>query len=233
MASQLLTLLTQGELAHSGILQHFTDLIRGSLENKSELKGLSNIELFSYFLRQNAFTFEHFLPDKQLAHAVDREKLYRQYVSAVAELEKGVKKIEDNRAYLRPDLMQEYAALRTAGVTVGESNCFHLNKVVKRLAIENQTKSIRFWGKILGYKDYWVVQGASAKPYLDQLPEGAEKYGSGVNTYSYWVATDPLGNWTELPLVTPQQVAASRNFKYIFTGDLNRKILLSSSFQGQ
>ncbi len=51
MASQLLALLKEGELANSGLLQHFTDLVRASVENKSELKGLSNIEVFSYFLR--------------------------------------------------------------------------------------------------------------------------------------------------------------------------------------
>lgn len=129
--------------------------------------------------------------------------------------------------------MQEFAALRTAGVSVGESNCFHLGKAVKRLAIEHQAKSIRFWGKILGYQDYWVVQGSSAKPYLNEVPEGGEKYGSGVNSYSYWVAADPLGKWTELPLVSPQQVAASRTFKYIFTGQLDRKITHSAGFEGQ
>lgn len=107
-----------------------------------------------------------------------------------------MKKVEDGRAYLRPDIVQEYAALRTAGVSVGESNCFHLGKAIKRLAIEQQVKSIRFWGKILGYRDYWVVQGSSTKPYLDEVPEGGEKYGIGVNSYSYWVSSDPLGRWT-------------------------------------
>lgn len=129
--------------------------------------------------------------------------------------------------------MAEFAALKTAGVSVGESNIVHLAKAIKRLAIEQQAKSIRFWGKILGYRDYWVVQGSSAKPYLDEVPEGGEKYGVGVNSYSYWVATDPLGQWTELPLVTPQQVAASRSFKYIFTGQLDRKVTVSASFEGQ
>lgn len=78
--------------------------------------------------------------------------------------------MDDGRAYQRPDLMAEFTALKTAGVSVGESNTFHLAKAIKRLAIEQQAKSIRFWGKILGYRDYWVVQGSSAKPYLDEVP---------------------------------------------------------------
>lgn len=60
--------------------------MRASVENKSELKGLSNIEVFSYFLRQNRFAFEELLADKQLAALVDREKLYRKYVTAASDL---------------------------------------------------------------------------------------------------------------------------------------------------
>jgi len=144
--------------------------VRASVENKSELSGLSNIEVFSYFLRQNRFAFEELLADKQLAALVDREKLYRRYVTAASELDRGVKKVDDGRAYLRPDITQECAALRRAGVSVGETNSFHLGKAIKRLAVEQQVKSIRFWGKILGYKDYWVIQGSSAKPYLEEVP---------------------------------------------------------------
>jgi hypothetical protein len=129
--------------------------------------------------------------------------------------------------------MQEFSALKTAGISIGESNSFHLNKVLKTLAIEHQTKNIRFWGKILGYRDYFVIQGSSSKIYLHELSENSEKYGVGANSYSYWVATDILGNWTELPLVTPQQVAGSRSFKYIFAGDLERAIANSVAFQGQ
>ena len=94
-----------------------------------------------------------------------------------------------------------------------------MKNILKSLAIENKTKNIRFWGKILGYKDYWVIQGSTDKTYLEDLPLGGEKYGTGVNTYSYWASTDLLGSWFELPLVSADLVASSRNFKYIFTGN--------------
>lgn len=60
--------------------------------------------------------------------------------------------------------------MKLAGVGIGETNAYHLNKVIKTLAAEHQAKSIRFWGKILGYKDYWVIQGSSNKAYLSELP---------------------------------------------------------------
>ena len=65
------------------------------------------------------------------------------------------------------------------------------------------------------------------------MPENGEKYGQGVNTYSYWVSTDILGSWTELPLVTPQQVSGSKTFKYIFTGKLDAAVSKSISYVGQ
>jgi radial spoke head protein 4A len=39
--------------------------------------------------------------------------------------------------------------------------------------------------------------------------------------------------WTELPLVTPQQLRSSRLIKYVFSGDLNKKVVSSPPFDGQ
>lgn len=124
-----------------------------------------------------------------------------------------------------PDIMQEYHALRLAGISIGETNCINIGNVIQALAIENEVKEIRFWGKILGQKDYYVIQGVSSKKYLnDELGEDGEDYGVGVNTFSYWVSTSILGNWVELPLVCPSQVRDSRRFKYVFTGNLENDL---------
>ena len=233
MASQLLTLLQDGESADPAILTHFADLIRAEVESKSELRGLSNVELFSHFLRSNKFQFKEAPSNQQLMERISSDKTYKPYVTAALKNEARLQKLEDKRAYLRPDLMQEHAALKMAGISIGETNAYHLNKIIKAIAIEYQTKSIRFWGKILGTRDYFVIQGSGSKTYLEQLGDNSEKYGVGINSYSYWVATDILGEWTELPLVTPQQVIGSRSFKYLFSGNLERPVKNSSLFEGQ
>ena len=64
MSSQLLNELKQGSLKDSGILEHLAELIRGSVENKTSLKGLNNIEIFSHYLRTNQFAFRQLLDDK-------------------------------------------------------------------------------------------------------------------------------------------------------------------------
>ena len=129
--------------------------------------------------------------------------------------------------------MQECQMLKLAGISIGETNAYHLQSVIKELSIEHQTKDIRFWGKVLGYKDYWVIQGSSSQAYISDLPDNGEKYGTGVNTYSYWVSTDILGKWIELPLVTPEHVAGSRCLKYIFTGRLEDAVTKNHQFLGQ
>ena len=70
-----------------------------------------------------------------------------------------------------------------------------LQKVLKVLAIENKAKQLRFWGKILGLRDYWVIQGTTNRKNTDEFPKNAEAAGTGINTYSYWVAHDLLGKW--------------------------------------
>jgi len=85
-----------------------------------------------------------------------------------------------------------------------------LQKVLKVLAIENKAKQLRFWGKILGLRDYWVIQGTTTRKNTDEYAKNVEPAGSGINTYSYWVAHDLLGKWIELPVITPEQLKASR-----------------------
>jgi hypothetical protein len=86
MSGELLSILKEGELSKSGLLEHLSTLIRESVENKSDLKGLNNIEIFSYYLRKNKFSFQQFLEENMLAEQVNRPKEYHSYVKAVAEL---------------------------------------------------------------------------------------------------------------------------------------------------
>ncbi len=58
MSGELISSLQHGELANSHILSHLTKLIRESVENKSKLQGLNNIEVFSNYLRKHKFVFQ-------------------------------------------------------------------------------------------------------------------------------------------------------------------------------
>ena len=72
MSGKLITILKDKELANSGVFEHLAELIRGSVENKSDIQGLDNIEVFSYYLRKNKFAFEQFLKEDELAKAASQ-----------------------------------------------------------------------------------------------------------------------------------------------------------------
>ena len=64
------------------------------------------------------------------------------------------------------------------------------------------------------------------------MPPDVEARGTGVNKMNYWVTTDLSDEWTELPLVLPQQIITARKIKYVFTGDLKKNILTNPKFNG-
>ena len=100
-------------------------------------------------------------------------------------------------------------------------------------SVENHCKQLRFWGKILGLKDYWVLQGISTKKNADELTKNSEGQGVGINYYSYWVANDLLGTWVELPLITPEQLKGAKEIKYLFTGDLDKVVEHYPTYPGR
>lgn len=62
-------------------------------------------------------------------------KEYPAYVTAVEELTNKIDRIDKSRIYQRPDIVQDMQALKTAGISIGESNTYHLAKAIKVLAV--------------------------------------------------------------------------------------------------
>mmetsp|Transcript_29838 Transcript_29838/g.27325 ORF Transcript_29838/g.27325 Transcript_29838/m.27325 type:complete len:310 (-) Transcript_29838:289-1218(-) len=133
--------------------------------------------------------------------------------------------------------MEEFQRFEWAGVHFGEEETYLLQRSLTKLSHDTKAKSIKFWGKIFGSKkDYYIAE-------LDQegnAPDGAEPdpedpkleaRGTGVNQYNYFVTNDILGEWTPLPVITPDQLTQSRKIKYIFTGNLDATIVTNPPFQ--
>ena len=73
------------------------------------------------------------------------------------------------------------------------------------------------------------------KNYANQNgPVQSELRGNeGMNKYTFWVSNSILEDWYELPDINPDQINASRLFKYHFTGDLNAKVKGFNNFPGK
>ncbi|EGR29011.1 radial spoke head protein, putative [Ichthyophthirius multifiliis] len=100
---------------------------------------------------------------------------------------------------------------------------------------DKNIKNLRFWGKILGQKkDYYITEGQADFEDQGEIPPEVEPLGGeepSVNQYNYWVTTDLNDKWVELPYVTSNQIQLSRKFKYLFTGDLNKQVIVNPHFE--
>jgi radial spoke head protein 4/6 len=94
--------------------------------------------------------------------------------------------------------------------------------------------SVRFCGKIFGTKcDYWIASGRLDKAEEKVNDVNFEKRGQGVNKFVYWVSTNLLSDWIQLPDVRPEHIIAARKIRHVFTGDLNATFDSNPAFPGK
>ncbi|KAH8403480.1 hypothetical protein KR222_006876 [Zaprionus bogoriensis] len=95
---------------------------------------------------------------------------------------------------------------------------------------------------IYGWENYAHDDLAKMSPKAAEIPlaEEIEFYdippeyiGRGCNRYSYFVVNCLYDDWIELPIVTPRQIAVSRQIKKFFTGDLEAEIVSYPCFPGK
>jgi hypothetical protein len=66
---------------------------------------MSNLEVFSYYLRKNQFNFNEFMRDQDLIRKMNLPKEESQYVKSVHKLENKVKQLNAKKLFQRPNLM--------------------------------------------------------------------------------------------------------------------------------
>jgi len=141
------------------------------------------------------------------------------------------------------DLLADSRIFQWAGIGFGEQESYRLQKSIKKLAEKTQASDIKFFGKILGSKqDYYIVEatveggddeeeGAEGQEEEEKGPEFEVK-GTGVNKFTYFVASSSLSDWKKLPDLSPTDLAAARQIKVSFTGELDRNIYTNPFFFG-
>ena len=90
------------------------------------------------------------------------------------------------------------------------------------------------------YGDYLIAEGITKHSNSGEASLGMQKLGEGANYNTYWVSKSSCrflinvvnDYWTELPLVTPEQIKISKFIKYVFTGELEAPIISSPAFPG-
>jgi radial spoke head protein 4A len=111
-----------------------------------------------------------------------------------------------------------------------------LTNSLRNLSYNKNLTSAVFWGKIYGTKnDYYIaeVTGGEYPEAVNPEPDQEKRGEDGVNKNVYFVATSLTGEWVELPDVRPSLLIASRKIRYIFSGELNKKICTNPHFAGK
>ncbi|MCQ2818742.1 MAG: hypothetical protein MJ252_15860 [archaeon] len=133
------------------------------------------------------------------------------------------------------DVLQQAKLLEWGGVSFGDEEWFKIRMAMKKILVNNDCEYLRFFGKIYGIKsDYYIIQGILKNyPIKATNPYVESKGNEGINRYTFWVSNSILEAWYELPDITHEQLVTSRQFKYIFTGDLNSKVSSFRPFPGR
>ena len=136
------------------------------------------------------------------------------------------------------NLKIEEITSRQCGITIGEEETYYLEKSIEYFIKSSGATKVDFWGKIYtSSSDYFVLK-VKVEPKDEEeekeITEDHEIEGTGINTNIFYVSKNLLDNksWCKLPLITSNQMRQARKMKYIFSGDLEKKIVSSPTFDG-
>jgi len=133
------------------------------------------------------------------------------------------------------DFLADSQMLKQAGVGFSPDECYQISMTLKGLAntVPN-CLGLRFFGKILGISaDYWVYEGELAGTGVSAEGQDVEARGTGLNKYTYWVSTSPLGELTQLPDCTPEDIKSARLISKLMKGDLNADVKACPWYAGK
>jgi len=109
------------------------------------------------------------------------------------------------KAGILPDFPQVIKSLEWAGISFGCEENYRLEMSLRNLLVKTKATNLRFWGKILTRSsDLFIAEGFKAEDFAEEIGETSEKRGTGVNRLTFWVTSDLLTDWVELPLVSPE-----------------------------
>lgn len=136
-----------------------------------------------------------------------------------------------------PNLLEDANRFAAAGVGLPAEEIYRVYMSLHKLQKAKELATIRFFGKVLGTKaDYFIAEASfpavEEEPELPVLAVPIEEKGVGCNQFCYFATNDPAGEWTELPIVTPDQLVASASIRKYFTGDLNAPVRAYPPFPG-
>lgn len=127
-----------------------------------------------------------------------------------------------------------FQTLEWVGLSIGSKESYMLTTSLRNFVAKKGLKGLKFWGKIYGSKkDYFIAECPDAEAAGGESPDpDMEPRGSGVNKNVYYVTSDLTQDWIELGDARPVHIKAAREIRYLFTGELDTKIVTNPHFPG-
>jgi hypothetical protein len=135
-----------------------------------------------------------------------------------------------------PDYIDVFNKLSFSGVGLSTKELLLINNSLKNLALTLPNGNVTFFGKIFcSEKDYYVAEATEVDPPADAKYEAdmEKRKEDGINRNTFYVTNNLYDKWVDLPDVSPRQLKQSQIIRYIFTGNLNRKIYTNPTFDGE
>ena len=134
-----------------------------------------------------------------------------------------------------PDYVDIFNKLSYGGLSFSVKESILITNSLRNLA-STLPGNVTFFGKIFGSeKDYYIAEATEIDPPADFNYDAdmEKRKEDGINRNVFYVTNNLTEKWVELPDVKPSQIKLSRKIKYIFTGNLNRKIYTNPTFNGE
>lgn len=242
------------------LASHLTELLSELLQHE-QLDALAALEAVSLSLKGKHFTPHS--AAAELCPTLEPEVGESAWHAAANALLKVDPAAEPEEAgdLVSPNLVEVMDLFSIAGLGLSKEETYRLHVSLYKLQKEKELSTIRFFGKVrlpmrspflatrahsfpsrkqvLGTEaDYYIAEAShpASGDEEEPLPEGpvpTEEKGSGCNAFTYFVCNDPAGSWTELPVVTPQQLVASVRIRKFFTGKLDAPVRAYPPFPGK
>lgn len=211
-------------------LINFTkELIKEVTVNKG-LISIDKFEEYSIYVKKKFEAIYKFSISKSCKNKLDFTQIEKENI---LKNKKKLKKLEKENCII-DDIKQKARLFETVGINFGKNEWYKVELAIKNL-VNIKTKSIRYWGKIYGIdSDYNVFQveyhETKPKKYISGIDSS---YQEGANKFKYFVSSNVLDEYIELPDVNQNQIKLSRMFKYQLTGNLNASVKSFFPFPGK
>lgn len=226
------------------IYSHLTDVLASLLETQSP-NALDAFESVSLDCKKKSYVAKTYdtgvappeLPDPSAPAApVDA------WAAATSAMLAGVAKpSEEEPSGVVSNVCAESKLFECAGVGLSSDETYRVYAGLVALQKAKDLGTVKFFGKVLGTPgDYYIAEATYNTP--PDAPEEepppppgplAEASGVGCNKYVYFAASDPSGEWTALPDVTPLQITCSKRIRKYLTGSLEADVRAYPPFPGQ